>query len=380
MTITIVSLVVLLFLGLIIGGVSFLYSISPFSKHAMQSDIKTKALDIFIYLGIGISLVTSVTNVLQVLFVAIDRKFVDVLTARNYYIDASYSDVRFAIATLIVMFPIYVGLSWYTSSTIKKFHYKQDLPVRKIMVYCTLFISILTLVGTLVSVIYTYLGGELSIRFGFKALSVFVVALSLLGYYYYSLRRNYQNASLIPVIVTVLASLGVVASIVWSISVIGTPGEMRLKKIDSTRLSDISRIQSEVLNRVQMTDKLPVTLSELNNAFQGYQVPTDPVTHEAYGYRVVTQPVIKVNTLTSKKELVGQAVFELCATFDTVRQVTSDGTSVPYAPDKVGVSLSDSMYYASNSYYEGDVSPFWNHGKGKVCFKRIIASEMYYGR
>ena len=51
----------------------------------MNGDTKAKALDVFIYLGIGISLVVSVYNLLQILFTAIDRKFVDVL---NYsYVD-----------------------------------------------------------------------------------------------------------------------------------------------------------------------------------------------------------------------------------------------------------------------------------------------------
>ena len=124
-----------------------------------------------------------------------------------------------------------------------------------------------------------------------------------------------------------------VGAVVWSISIIGTPKEMRAKKIDSTRLSDISRIQQEVFNRVQMTDKLPLTLAELDNAFQGYQVPVDPVTKEAYVYKIVQQPVVKMNYTTNKKELASSAVFQLCATFDTVREIDARGQSVPVKSD-----------------------------------------------
>jgi hypothetical protein len=377
MIVTIMIIVALLFLTVLITGIRSVYLLTN-SHTTMLSDTKTKALDVFIYLGIAISLITSITNLLQILFTAIDRKFVDILSA-TVYVDSSYSDVRFAIAALIVMFPIYVALSWYVSKDIKKFLYKQDIPVRKIMIYVTLFVTVLTLIGTLVSVIYTYLGGELSVRFGYKALSVFVLASSTFGYYYYSLKRDYSKASKIPMLVTLVTTVLVALAIVWSISIIGTPSEMRAKRIDSTRLSDISRIQQEVFNRVQMTDKLPLSLNELDNAFQGYQVSVDPVTKESYGYNILQQPVIKMNYTTNKKEMVSPAIFELCATFTTVRDSSSRGQAIAY-PTKDGLAASDSFYSASNYYYEGDQSPFWNHAAERTCFKRIISSEMYYGR
>ncbi len=382
MTVTIISLIALLVLVVIVGGAQFIYSQVSSHSNTIQSAMKTKALDIFIYLGIGIALVTSVTNLLQVVFSAIDRRFVDLLSSYSY-VDASQSDVRFAIASLVVMFPIYVGLSWYTASDIKKFLYKQDIPVRKIMIYCTLFVTVLTLIGTLVSVIYTYLGGEISVRFGLKAVSVFVVALALFGYYYYSLRRDYSKETYIPTLITLLATVFVLSVAIWSVSVIGTPSEMRAKKIDSTRLSDISRIQQEVFNRVQMTDKLPVSLSELDNAFQGYQVPVDPITKEVYGYRIVQQPVVKMDYVTNKKTLSTSAIFELCATFDTVRKLDARGQSIvstPVIKDGIGIGGQDIFYSAANYYYEGDQSPFWNHDIGETCFKRIISPDMYYGR
>jgi Domain of unknown function (DUF5671) len=381
MLVTIITLVALLFLVGIVSGIRFIYSVaSSHKQHTMQSDIKTKALDIFVYLGIAISLIVSITNVIQILFLAIERRFVDVLSATQYYADSSQSDARFAIASLVVMFPIYIGLSWYTSRNIAKFLYKQDIPVRKILIYCTLFITVLTLIGTLVSVIYTYLGGELSVRFAYKAGTVFLMALSLFAYYYYSLRRDYAKTTRVPGFMALVASLVVALSVVWSISVIGSPATMRAKKIDSVRLSDISRLQQEILNRVNMTEKLPGDLSELNNVFQGYAVPSDPITKVAYGYKVIQQPTLKMNYITSKKELVSPAIFELCATFEIVRNVNERGQSVASVPTKISIDSIDPTYSAMNTYYEGDQSSFWNHGVGETCFKRIISSEMYYGK
>ena len=379
MIVTIITTFALLFLVALVVGIRFIYLLSVSHKHNTQSDMKTKALDIFLYLGIAISLITSVTNLLQIIFTAVDRKFVDILSYTSY-VDQSQSDVRFAIAFLVVMYPIYVGLSWYVANDIKKFLYKQDIAVRKIMIYCTLFVTVLTLIGTLVSVIYTYLGGELSIRFGIKAVSIFAVALGLFGYYYYSLKRDFSKSTMVPTLVTLITSVMVIGGVIWSISIIGSPAQMRAKKIDSTRLSDISRLQQEIFNKVQVTDKLPSALSELDNAFQGYQVPVDPVTKDRYMYKVVQQPVMKTNYTTNKKEMTSQAVFELCAAFDTVRAIDSRGQAIPVKTEAGNVLSTDTMYLASNYYSDGDQSPFWNHGVGVTCFKRIISPDMYYGR
>lgn len=344
----------------------------------MNGETKTKAFDVFVYLGIAISLVWSVVNLLQIIFSAIDRKFVDIFSASSY-VDIYSSDVRMAIAALVVMYPLYLGLSWYVANDIKKFLYKRDLIIRKVMVYLTLFVTVCTLIGTLVSLIYTYLGGELSTRFELKALSIFVVALSLFLYYLYGMRRDYTKKTYIPLIASVVATVVVISSLVWSVSIIGTPSEMRATRIDNTRLADISRIQQEILNRFNMVEKIPTNLSELNNAFQGYVVPVDPVTKISYGYKVIQQPVLKMNYVTTKKELVTPAIFELCATFDTVRIISDRGQVTE--PTKIGTGGGvDTFYSVANYYYEGDMSPFWNHEIGETCFKRIISADLYYGK
>lgn len=364
----------IIFFAVIAGGIYFAYSLITKNKN-MNGDQKTKALDVFVYLGIGISLVVSITNLLQIVFRAIEQRWKDILDL-SISLDVYSSDVRMAIASLVVMYPIYLGLSWYVSKDIAKFLYKRDLKIRKVMIYIILFVSICTLIGTLVSVIYTYLGGELSVRFALKALAVFVVALSVFGYYLYSMRRDYTKKTNVSFVASVLVTLAVVFSLVWSIMIIGTPSEMRAKRIDSNRLSDLSSLQMQIFNRFQATDKLPLTLSELNDAFQGYSVPVDPATGDVYKYKIIEQPVVRMNYTTNKKELVSSAVFEICASFDTERESNTVGVvgvkSVPTA--------GDAPYAVSNYYYEGDTSPFWNHGVGETCFKRVITSDMYYGR
>ncbi len=377
MTSTIIIGVGIVFLFIIVGIGFLIYSLIN-SRNTMNGENKTKALDVFVYLGIGITLVMSVTNILQIIFTAIDRKFTDVLSNQTY-VDAYSSDVRLAIATLVVMYPLYLALSWYTAKDIAKFLYKRDLTIRKIVIYTTLFVTVCTLIGTLVSIIYTYLGGDLTARFAWKAVTVFVVALAIGWYYFYSIRRDYSQKSIVPIVATILATILVVGSIVWSVSIIGTPADMRAKRIDSQRLSDLSSLQQEIFNYFQTTDKLPTTLTDLNNAFQGYVVPVDPVTNDKYVYNIVQAPVVRMNFTTNRKELATPAIFQLCATFDIVRDANRQGKSTVPMPVGLGGGV-DSFYSVSNYYYESDQSPFWNHGVGEVCFKRVISPEMYYGK
>lgn len=367
---TIFIVVALISLSIVLGIGSFIYL--SIRKIFPNMETKTKALDVFVYLGIFITLVVSVTNIISILFTAIERKYTDVLE-QGMYVDMYGSDMRMAIALLIVMFPIYLALSMYVSRDIKKFLYKRDLLIRRIFIYTALFVTIATLLGSLVATIYHFLGGELTVRFGLKALTVFVVAGAVFGYYLYALKRDYTTKTYIPNVIASLAGLFVIVALVWSVSIIGTPADMRRMRIDDKRLNDISRVQSEIYSHFQTTDKLPATLADLNDAFQGYAVPTDPVTGEAYVYRVVQQPVVRRNLQLNTKELVTPAIFELCATFETKREYNSRGTPVMEG-------TVDMMYSAKNSYYSGDTSPFWNHGIGETCFRRVISSDMYYGR
>lgn len=363
----IITVLALLMLLLVLGGIVALV-VSLIRKNTTMES-KTKAVDVFVYVAVFIALVVSITNIVQIMFAAIERKFTDVLEIGRY-VDVYQNDMRMAIASLIVAFPVYIALSLYISRDIKRFHYKRDLPIRKVFIYVTLFVTALTLLGSLVATIYTFLGGELTTRFELKALTVFVVAFAVGGYYLYALKRDYAKETKLPYLFAGVSTLLVLLAIVWSVSIIGTPKQMRMKRIDDARLTDVSRIQQEIYNHFQTTDKLPGSLSELDDAFQGYVVPKDPVTGSAYEYRVIQQPVVRRNVALNTKELATPAIFEICATFDTERTYNDRGTPI----------MTDKMYSISNQYYIGDVSPFWNHGIGKTCFHREITSDMYYGR
>lgn len=330
----------------------------------METKITTKGIDVLIYLGIIITLGTSVYNLISVIFSAIDFKFGDVVQSYDVYNDS----VRMAISMLAVMFPTYLGLSFYAAKVAREDFERANAWPRRMTIFANLFITAATLIGSLVSTVYTYLGGDLSLVFGLKVLTVVIVALMVGGYYLYNLKRDITIKNNIPYIFAGIGSVVVVFSIAWSIVVFGTPSELRDRKFDNQRLLDISNIQNQILNYWQTNKAIPDTLAQLNDPFSGFSVPVDPQTKASYEYKIIKQSDLAYEL---GKTVPTNAKFELCATFITERNVKTDVTGAVDA--KIFVQPVG-FYY--NQY---DQTPFWNHGVGRACFDREIKKEMFAG-
>ena len=67
---------------------------------------------------------------------------------------------------------------------------------------------------------------------------------------------------MIPNVLAILSLIAVIASVVYSIKILGSPSEVRRAKFDEKRLNDLSNIQNEALAYWQKNKSLPVTISE----------------------------------------------------------------------------------------------------------------------
>jgi hypothetical protein len=62
--------------------------------------------------------------------------------------------------------------------------------VRRWLTYLTMFVAASILIGDVISLVYTVLGGELTVRFVLKVLTVGAIAGSVFGYYMWDLRGD----------------------------------------------------------------------------------------------------------------------------------------------------------------------------------------------
>ncbi len=303
--------------------------------------------DVFLYLLSIITLIASAISFGILVFQYINIYFPDVIN--NYYATASmyFSTIRQALATLIVIFPVYFFVSRFLTKDIDENPEKRDLKIRKWLLYFTVFVAALVIIGDLVTLINTYLNGDLTSQFILKILTIFFIAGSVFSYYFSELRElrtkgkkglDWMNAYKWVVIVVVVLAIG------FGFYVAGSPTNQRTVRFDERRVQDLSSLQSQVINYWQKKNKLPQNLNQLANDILGIIIPKDPKTGTSYEYRTL-----------------GDFKFELCATFETSNFGQNNG----------GPKAVPMMYP-----YPGNEIQTWQHNAERTCFQRIIDPDL----
>lgn len=152
---------------------------------------KTSPKDVFIHLLAIITLYASAGSFINLIFNYINLAFPDSLEIRNYYLYSSQiSSIRFSIAALIIVFPVYLITTKFLSKTYDLTPEKRNLRIRKWLVYLTLFLTAITIISDLVALVYNLLGGDITSRFILKVVTVLFVAGSIFFFYYQDLKKH----------------------------------------------------------------------------------------------------------------------------------------------------------------------------------------------
>lgn len=305
-----------------------------------QPQEKVSAKYIFLHLFAIIMLYASVVAFLAIVFQYINLLIPDIVDSYKFYSDTYSKELmRSSIAGIIIVFPLLVWTSWFLNKKYLENPAISQMRIRKWLIYFTLFVAGLVIVGDLVRIIYSLLSGEMKTRFILKALSVLIVCGVIFRYYLWDLRDKFpfkRKYFVIPV------SAAVLIAVVTGFFIIGSPTTERLKRIDQQKISDLQNIQSQIIIYWQGKQKLPDNLSALEDSISGFKIPTDTQNKKQYEY--------------AKK---GDTFFELCADFNLSGADTDTygGPASMYAPPK-GVEN-------------------WQHEKGKACFDRVIDKDLY---
>lgn len=299
---------------------------------------KATPRDFFLYLFVTIAVFYCSIQVIVLFWQYVDYFFPEPFGFYGGISDA----MRWSVASLLVVFPIYVAVMWFLGRDIDNNPWKREMRVRKWLIFITLFAAGVTIIGDLVGLVYTFLGGDLAVRFVLKSLAVLFVAAAVFGYYLFNLRREPGTRVSTRKAVAWGASALVLVIVIGAFFIVGSPETNRLRRFDEQRVGDLQSIQWQVVNYWQQKEKLPVSLAELEDPISGFVTPRDPETDQAYEYLVR-------NGLT----------FELCAGFN-LKSISRDG----YGGRPVPADIFDS-------------SQAWQHDAGRVCFERTIDPERY---
>ena len=305
-----------------------------------QTRPETSPKDFFLHLLSIVALYASAASFSTLLFQCINAWFPDAVA--GYGFSFSASAIRWAVAMLIVFFPTYVWTNIFLNKGYIATPEKRELHVRKWLLYFTLFVAALFILGDLVALILNFMQGELTVRFALKVLVILFVAGSVFGYYLWELK----NAEFTGKVKAFIYAISVVmlAGVVAGFFVAGSPYQERMRRFDETRVNDLSMIQSQLFDYWMRTGTIPEALSGLQDDLRGFAIPLDPETQAEYTYKKT-----------------GESSFSLCAVFETVTSNT-DSSGLNETPARVvqtpfGIS--------------------WPHGEGAVCFDRTIDPKLY---
>ncbi|MBI5470016.1 hypothetical protein HY968_01690 [Candidatus Kaiserbacteria bacterium] len=308
---------------------------------------KVTPKDFFLWAGAMIALYVSVFSLLALLFSYIDRAYPDAL---NYNYDPYSSGMRFAIASLIVLFPLFLYLMRLVRKDISRDASKSELWIRRWALVLTVFIAGATVAGDLIALINYFLGGDLTTRFVLKVVVVLLVIGAAFLHFLADIRGYWLKFPERARMVGWGAGVLILVSIVAGFFIMGTPGQVRLYRFDDQKVQDLQNIQYQIVNYWQQKEKLPTTLSDLADPLSSNTIPVDPQSGETYSY----------STARSMS-------FTLCATFNAETQPNSATVTYPraVAPAPAGVKGVDL-----------EAQP-WTHAAGNVCFTRTIDPQRY---
>jgi len=147
------------------------------------------AREAFMYLVLFTTLYLTTFNLGRLIFQFANLAFPDP-AALHDAVESAREAIRFSVASLIIAFPIFMYMSILIGRSIKRDPSKRASKVRKWLTYMTLFIAAAIIIGDLTALVYSFLGGELGLRFGLKVLTVAVIAGGVFGFYLWDLRQE----------------------------------------------------------------------------------------------------------------------------------------------------------------------------------------------
>lgn len=146
------------------------------------------AREAFLYLVLFTALYISAFNLGALFYAFIDRSFPD--AANRLGEDSFRSSVRWAVANLIVAYPLFVWLTSFMHRAIVRDPLRRGSRIRKWLTYLTLFLGAGVLIGDLVALVFRVLSGDLTSQFLLKVAVVAAIAGTIFGYYLADLRKD----------------------------------------------------------------------------------------------------------------------------------------------------------------------------------------------
>lgn len=148
----------------------------------------TSPKDVFLHLFSIVALYIAAGSFIVLIFQYVNLAFPDSL--EYYGAQAAYGTIRWALASLIIVFPVYIGSVWMLNIGYRENPATRMIRTRKWLIYFTLFAAAVIIAGDLVALVYNLLNGDLTARFLLKTATVALVSGSIFAYYVKNIKQQ----------------------------------------------------------------------------------------------------------------------------------------------------------------------------------------------
>ncbi|MFQ5550769.1 MAG: DUF5671 domain-containing protein [Gemmatimonadales bacterium] len=151
----------------------------------------TDARETFLYLLLFVALSFSAFNLGLLIFEFIEQAFPLTELERTGSLGEA---TRWPISVLVVALPVFFYVSRLVNREVRLDPSKRASKSRSQLTYLTLFVCASVVIGVLAGLVYSFLGGELTIRFILKSLTAAGIAAGIFGYYLGDMRVESTDA------------------------------------------------------------------------------------------------------------------------------------------------------------------------------------------
>ena len=288
----------------------------------------------FYYLLSLVALIFTALSFGMIIFSIIDKIIPDVLNAYS----SVDGQLKFAISAIFIATPIFYFISRLIHKGLHKGELEKDSSIRRWLTYFIILVSSLIILGVFIGVINSFLSGELTSRFVFKALTMFFISGVTFSFYLYDIKRESPDKADAVVKIFFFASLAlVVAAFIAAWFFVESPQTARNRRLDSALVQNMYSIENAINSYYERNDRLPANLDEFKadkNIYLNVGALADPETKEPIAYNKI-----------SDKE------FEMCATFrtDSIAESARQGASY------VGMDISSKEHRAGYQCLRGNL-------------------------
>jgi hypothetical protein len=222
------------------------------------SEKSNPAFHLFLYLSSFFSLGFLIGGLLTTLFQFVNKFIPDSAFGKDVFAVSAFDDasLKVGISMLLIASLVYFTTAYLINKKLEKGEIRPDSVVRKFITYIALFVLVAISIGSLATLFYNYLTGELTGNSFGKIIAFFAVNGFFASFYFWEIRRKdfldkrFKDLYFI--------ALGVVAlAFVFGIVVSDSPRVTREKKIDQSVVSEMQMMNSNIEIFFSNNNRLP---------------------------------------------------------------------------------------------------------------------------